>query len=439
MGIFFGTDGIRGIVNNELTFDLAFRCGNALGASKQNAKILIGRDTRISGSYLTIAFAGGAISAGAEITDIGVCPTAGVAYLTKSMGYDFGVMISASHNPPDYNGIKIFDSNGYKLGDKNENDLERKFVNSYYVTPQNIKNYTQNHKISQKYADFLINCCNFSLKGLKVVIDSSNGAAYKIAPYVFKKLGAKVIKINCYNDGQNINKECGSLHPEMLFKTVLQKNADMGFAFDGDSDRIIACDEKGNILDGDIILFMLAKYFKSKNLLAKNTVVGTSHTNMGIEKNLKILGINLLRSDVGDKYVLEKMLAAALSLGGEKSGHIILRNFATTGDGILSAIMLAEMVKIKNKKLSKLAKVKLYPQVNIDCKVNDKMRVINNLTLSTLVSEQEKLLGNNARIMVRVSGTEPKVRIMVESMSIIDAEKSAKLIEQTVKDIDKKE
>ena len=439
MGIFFGTDGIRGVVNNELTYDLAFKCGNALGTNKPNAKILIGRDTRISGSYLSIAFAGGAISAGAQVVDIGICPTAGIAYLTKSLQYDYGVVISASHNPPDYNGIKIFDKNGYKLGDKNENSLERKFVNTTYVSPKNIKNYTQNYKITSKYADFLINCCNFSLEGLKIVLDCSNGASYKIAPKVFKKLGAKVIKINSSNNGAIINQNCGSLHPQELCQTVIDENANMGFAFDGDSDRIIACDENGKILDGDMILYMLAKYFKANKLLSQNTIVGTSHTNMGIENSLKNLGIKLLRSDVGDKYVLEKMLEQSLSLGGEKSGHIIISDYATTGDGILSAIKLVEMVKQLNKPISKLAKVKLFPQVNIDCVVNDKMRVINNEKLSNIQAEQEQHLGENARIMVRVSGTEPKIRIMVEALEQEKALIAAKVIEQTVKEIDQKE
>lgn len=439
MGIFFGTDGIRGLVNSELTFDLAFKCGNALGVSKPNAKILIGRDTRISGSYLSIAVAGGAISAGAKVVDIGICPTAGIAYLTKILKYDFGVVISASHNPPDYNGIKIFDCNGYKLGDKNENLLERKFVNTTYVAPKNIKNYVQNYKITSKYTDFLKNSCNLSLNGLKIVVDCSNGAAYKYAPKVFKNLGAEVIKINSSNNGSNINKDCGSLHPESLCQKVVKEKADMGFAFDGDSDRILACDENGNILDGDIILYMLAKYFKGNKLLSKNTIVGTSHTNMGIENSLQKIGIKLLRSDVGDKYVLEKMLENNLSLGGEKSGHIILSEYATTGDGILAAIKLAEMVVSSNKKLSTLAKVKLYPQINIDCIVKDKLRIINNLTLSNIITEQEKILGNNSRIMVRVSGTEPKIRIMVESLNTEQAQKSAQIIEQTVKEIDQKE
>lgn len=439
MGIFFGTDGIRGIVNNELTFDLAYRCGNALGASRPNAKIIIGRDTRRSGSYLTLAFSGGVMSASGEVIDIGICPTAGVAYLTKLLGADFGVVISASHNPPEYNGIKIFDKNGFKLGDKNEAMLEKKFINTTFVSPKNIKNYTQNHKITQKYADFLIKNCNFSLKGLKIVVDTSNGASYKIAPYVLKKLGAKVIKINSKNNGDKINHNCGSLHTESLCKAVVQTNSDVGFAFDGDSDRIIACDNFGNVIDGDIIIFMLAKYLKKQNLLNKNCVVGTSHTNKGIELELKKLGINLLRSDVGDKYVIEKIEQENLSLGGEKSGHIILRQLATTGDGILSAIKIAEMLIAENKSLNELAKVNLFPQCNIDCVVKDKLRIINNASLSNTISEQQKILGDDSRVIVRVSGTEPKIRIMVESKEQEEAKSCAEKIEKIILEINEKE
>lgn len=439
MGIFFGTDGIRGIVNDELTFDLAYKCGNAVGSTKQGAKIIIGRDTRVTGSYLSIAFAGGAISAGAEVTDVGICPTAGIAYLTKELQFDYGVVISASHNPPEYNGIKIFNNQGFKLGDKAESSLERKFVNTTTISQKNIKNYTQNGKIIKKYVNFLENCAKTPLNNLKVVIDASNGASYKIAPQVFKELGAKVIKINCKNSGENININCGSLHPELLCKTVVATKSNMGFAFDGDSDRIIACDEKGNLLDGDIIVFMLAKYLKTKNALNKNCVVGTSHTNMGIEKALKKLNIKLFRTDVGDKYVLEKIEQEELSLGGEKSGHVIMRNYSTTGDGILTAIKLAEMVKELSQPLSILAKVKLHPQYNIDCIVQDKMRIINNQELASEVAKQEAMLGNNARIMVRVSGTEPKIRIMVEANKIAIAKASAEKIAEVVKKIDMQE
>ena len=439
MGIFFGTDAIRGNVNSELTFDLAYKCGNALGASAPKPTILIGQDTRISGSFLSIAFAGGAMNAGANVIDVGICPTAGIAYLTNKVGVDFGVVISASHNPAAYNGIKISDHNGFKLGDDRESALERKFVQSVMVPFNMIGKYKQCHKLISLYNQYLIACCNCSLKGKKVVVDASNGASYKVAPAVFKKLGAFVIKTSCKNDGTNINRNCGSLHPQTLAKMVVKNKADFGFAFDGDSDRIIASDEKGNILDGDMLVFALAKYFKSKNSLTKNTVVGTKHTNMGLEKELKSLGIKLERTDIGDKYVLEKMEQESLTLGGEKSGHIILRDYATTGDGILSALKIAEMSVVSNKPLSCLTKVNLYPQCNIDCKVNDKMLIINSKKLIKAIREEERLLPKDSRILVRVSGTEPKIRIMVESTDELIAQKSAKRLADIVYDIDHKE
>ena len=439
MGVFFGTDGIRGKVIDELTFDLAYKCGNALATTCNKPKILIGGDTRTSRDFLTLAFSGGALSGGANIVDVGVCPTAGIAYLTKTLGFDYGVVISASHNPSEYNGIKIFDKNGFKLGDERENALERKFVHSFTVCQNQIGTYLQNRKLIKLYENYLINCCQSCLKGFKVVLDASNGASFNIAPKVFKKLGAKVIKLSCKNDGKNINKNCGSLFPEKLCQTVKCSKADFGFAFDGDSDRIIACDESGNLLDGDIIIYMLAKYLKSENKLAKNIVVGTRHTNMGIQKNLLSLGINLERTEIGDKYVLEKMNKDGLNLGGEKSGHIILKDYATTGDGVLSAVILAEMVAHLKMPLSKLAKVNLYPQSNIDCIVSDKMRVINSEILTNAINQEEAKLGVNSRIMVRVSGTESKVRIMVESLNKFSAQKSANYLCEIVKKIDKKD
>jgi len=435
MGIFFGTDGIRGVVNDELTFDLAYKCGNALGGTKTIPTIIVGRDTRVTGSYITTAFSGGAMSAGAKVVDIGVCTTPGIAYITKTLNADYGTVISASHNPPEHNGIKIFTNDGYKLGDDRESALERRFVHNINLPYNKLGTYEIKKSLVNLYINFLVNSCKINLNNLTIVIDASNGASYKIAPTVFKNLGAKVIKINCKNDGININKNCGSLHPENLQKATIKHKATMGFAFDGDADRIIACDENGKILDGDIILYMLAKYFKQNDTLNNNTIVGTRHTNMGLENELKEQGISLIRTDIGDKYVIEKLLEKNLSLGGEKSGHIIISDYATTGDGILTAVKLAEMVKMLNKNLSELSNVNLYPQCNIDCVVKDKMRIINSEKLMNEIDRCEKELGENARIMVRVSGTEPKIRIMVECQDNIIATKYAKNIENVVKEI----
>ena len=437
MAVFFGTDGIRGIVNDSLTFDLAYKCGNAVGSCKTKPTILIGGDTRISGSFLTTAFSGGAMAAGANVIDIGVCPTPGIAYITRTIGADYGTVVSASHNPPEYNGIKIFEGTGVKLGDRKEEALERRFINQVNVDGKEVGTYRQDFALTKLYEDYLVSCCETRLDGLTILLDGSNGASHKIGPAVFRSLGAKVIATHCRNDGEHINDKCGSLYPEALSKAVKKYKADMGFAFDGDADRIIACDECGNQIDGDVIIFMLAKYLKGKGQLAKNTVVGTRHTNMGLEKDLNREGITLLRTDIGDKYVIAKIEEEELSLGGEKSGHIIFREYATTGDGVLTGVKIAEMVKTLGKKLSELSKVNLYPQCNIDCRVLDKVRIINSEKLNNEINRQEKILGDGSRIMVRVSGTEAKIRIMVEYNDKELATKSAKEIERVVYEIDK--
>ena len=436
MGIFFGTDGIRGVVNDYLTYDVAFKCGNALGTTISKPTVIIGGDTRPTRSCLTSAFAGGIMTTGGNVIDIGICPTAGIAYITKKVNATYGTVVSASHNPAKYNGIKIFNKDGVKLGDKQEEALERKFIHTSNNPYNEIGNYSQDFSLTKLYEDYLVDCCNCSLNGLTILLDGSNGASHKIAPAVFRRLGAKVIATHCQNKGEHINENCGSLYPEVLSKAVKKYKADMGFAFDGDSDRIIACDENGNILDGDIIIYILSKYLKDNNRLAKNTVVGTKHTNMGIEKTLREYGINLIRTDIGDKYVIAKMEEDGLSLGGEKSGHIIFRDLATTGDGILTGIKLAELVKNSNKKLSELNDAKLFPQINIDCIVDDKIRIMNSEELQLTIREQEKVMGDDTRIMVRMSGTESKIRIMCEGPEENICLSSAKEIEKTVKQLD---
>lgn len=438
MGIYFGTDGIRGVVNDFLTSGLAYKCGNAIGRSKESPTIIVGRDTRTTGSFLTVAFASGALDSGANVIDIGVCPTAGIAYITKKLGYDFGTVISASHNPPEYNGIKIFDENGFKLGDHKEDNLERTFVNKVCKSYDKIGYFKQDFSLVGIYEDYLIECCESDLKGLKIVLDCSNGAAYSVAPKVFEKLGATVYPIYNQNDGKNINNNCGAVYPENMCKYVKEVGADMGFAFDGDSDRIIACDGDGNVIDGDIIIYVLAKYLKSQNKLTRNIVVGTRHTNMGLEKSLNDNGIKLIRTDIGDKYVIAKIEEEKLTLGGEKSGHIIFRELSTTGDGVLTGIKLAEMTKKLGKSLKELSNVNLYPQININCVVRDKMKIINSEELNKEIEKQEKLLDDNSRIMVRVSGTENKIRVMVESLDEKQALMSAKEIEKVILAVDEK-
>lgn len=431
MGIFFGTDGIRGIVNEDLTYSVAFKCGNALGSTKCSPTIIVGGDTRPTRSFLTNAFSGGAMSAGAKVIDVGVCPTAGIAHIAQRIKADYGVVISASHNPSEYNGIKIFD-NGVKLSELKEEQLERKFLQEKHNDYSELGSYAQNHALVKLYQDYLIDCCDTNLTGLTIVLDGSNGASHKIAPAVFRELGAKVIATHCQSNGENINNNCGSTCPETLSKAVKRYKADMGLAFDGDSDRVIACDENGTIMDGDNIIYILSKYLKSIGKLSKNTVVGTRHTNMGLEKALNNDGITLIRTDIGDKYVISKIEEDMLSLGGEKSGHIIFREYATTGDGVLTGIKVAELVKKSGKKLSQLFDATLYPQVNIDCRVKDKMRIINSDTLQQVINKNEKELGDGYRIMVRVSGTESKIRIMVEGESIDKCNLVATEIENAV-------
>lgn len=415
MGLFFGTDGLRGKVNEDLTFDIAYKIGNALSILKNKPKIIIGSDTRISNTYLTLGVASGALSGGADVIDIGVVPTAGIAYITKELKADYGVVISASHNSGEYNGVKVFNGDGYKLGDKEEERIERCFIHQRTNDFPNIGKYEQNFNLIKIYKKFLIGASENSLKGLKIVLDCAYGASHRIAPEVFRALGAEVVAANAVNDGLKINSACGALYPQNLVKKVHRYGADMGFAFDGDADRLIAVSDKGEIVDGDKIIYGLALYLQKLGKLKGNTVVGTSHTNMAIENSLKEHGIDLIRTDIGDKYVLAKLLEKNLSIGGEQSGHIILKDIATTGDGILSAIVLANMLINEKKKMSEALKVELYPQSNKNVVVRDKFRIMNNEDILKAVAKYNAELEGLGRIMLRASGTEPKIRVMVES------------------------
>lgn len=436
MGLFFGTDGLRGKVNEDLTYDVAFKIGNALSILKNNPKIIIGSDTRVSNTYLTLAVASGALSGGANVIDIGVVPTAGIAYITKELKADYGIVISASHNSGEYNGIKVFNGDGYKLGDKEEERIERCFIHEKINDYPNIGSYTQNFNLVKIYKKFLISSSENRLDGMTIVLDGAYGASHRIAPEVFRSLGANVIASNCVYDGLKINRNCGALYPENLVKRIFRYKADMGFAFDGDADRVIALDENGKIIDGDMIIYMLAVYLKQSAKLRHDTVVGTSHTNMAIEEALKNLGIDFIRTDIGDKYVLAKLLEKNLSIGGEQSGHIILKDLATTGDGILTAIKVANMVVNQKKKLSEFFDIELYPQVNKNVVVGDKFRIMNNEVLSKEVSRYNSEFAGKGRVMLRASGTEPKIRVMVESANKLQNEKIANVLVETVKAID---
>lgn len=436
MSVFFGTDGLRGVVGEELTYDIAFKCGNSLSQNMHGGRALIGRDTRVTGSFLVSALACGLLSGGVDVVDAGIIPTAAVAYLTKSFKFDYGISITASHNPMQYNGIKIFSLKGEKLQDKEEEKIERGFIKSKHVSAEKIGLYVQKTNLRKHYIDYLVNTANGSLSGLKVVLDASNGASYSIAPEVFRKLGAKVIKTSCMNNGLKINDKCGSLHPERLAKKVKQYGADMGFAFDGDADRLIAVSEKGKIIDGDMILYALALVFKQRGMLVNNAVVGTSQTNMGIELSLKEKGIKLLRADVGDKYVANLLNKNGLVLGGEQSGHIIIKKFMQTGDGILTAILLAHFCKESGKPLSEFCKVKVFPQVNKDIVVKEKLRILGSEPLLTAITNAQQELAGLGRVLVRASGTEPKIRIMVESENIVASQSLANYLLNTIEKLE---
>ncbi len=434
MGIYFGTDGIRGIVNNDLTEQIAEMVGNALARKKKKAKILIGRDTRVSGSFLLVAIATGALKGGADVVDVGVLPTPAISFLVKNKKFDYGVVVSASHNPKEYNGIKIFNSEGKKLSEKEESELERFFACPQTYSSLKVGGFKSSPNLKNAYINYLKSISQ-NLNGLKVVLDCSNGASYFTAPKIFKSLGADVIKTACSNNGKKINENCGSTHIENLKNKVLKERADVGFAFDGDADRIIAVDEKGDVFDGDKILYILAVQLHEKGLLNGDTIVGTSHTNTGLLIALNKKKINLIRTDIGDKYVIEAMEKMNLSLGGEQSGHIIIKPFLPTGDGVLSALQIAGIMKTKNKSLSELFDAKLLPQINKNIVVEDKLKVLNNEKLSQSVLQISNEIAPVGRILVRASGTEPKIRVMIEHPDEEKAKRYVVELEKIIKQI----
>lgn len=414
MSKYFGTDGIRGIPNKDLDLSLITKIGNSLAKSIPNAKILIGRDTRISGTYIISALTSGALQGGASVVDVGIIPTAGISFLTSKLGYDYGVVISASHNPPQYNGIKIFNFEGRKLNEKEEENLEKLFDENLIKDSLSIGTYSYSPKLTSLYYNHLISACPKKLNGLKIVLDCGNGASFSIAPNLFKHLGAKVIPLNCNNDGKNINVQCGALCTQSLKNKVISTNANLGFAFDGDSDRLIAVDEKGEELNGDEIIYILANHLKKQNKLNKNTVVGTVLTNSGIIVSLKEKGISFVKTDIGDKYIIEEMEKHNFNLGGEQSGHIIIKDILPTGDGILSALLLTQCLLEENKPLSSLCDSKKYIQINENIIVKDKQKIINSKILKKEINKILKKIKGKGRILVRASGTEPKIRIMIE-------------------------
>lgn len=425
MSRLFGTDGVRGIANDELTADLAYKLGRAgafvLTEGAHKPKILVGMDTRISGDMLEAALVSGILSVGAEAICVGVIPTPAIAYLTRKYNADAGVVISASHNPVEYNGIKFFNGQGYKLRDELEDKIQSIIENNLDGVPSptgaELGRKIVEEAAVEDYVEFAKSTIDSDLKGFKVALDCANGAAYEVAVDTFRQLGAEVVVINNDPDGVNINKNCGSTHPEELMDYVIRKECDLGLAFDGDADRCLAVDDKGNLIDGDFIIAICAKYLKEKGKLKDNMAVVTVMSNLGLDLAFKKEGISTIKTKVGDRYVLEEMIKDGYVLGGEQSGHIIFLDYNTTGDGLVTGLQLASIVKKSGKTLSELASMMTkLPQVLANAKVPNNMKDIHEKD-SEIVEEIKKIeekLDGCGRVLIRPSGTEPLVRVMLE-------------------------
>ncbi|MFZ5641845.1 MAG: phosphoglucosamine mutase [Bacillota bacterium] len=422
----FGTDGVRGVANKLLTPDLAYRLGRAgayvltkdfQGGAKPT--IVIGKDTRISGDMLEAALIAGICSVGVDVLRVGVMPTPAIAYLTRALEATAGVVISASHNPVEDNGIKFFAATGYKLPDEVEAQIEYLLDTSLNDLPSptgaDVGRVREVPDAADRYVEFAKSTVDVRLDGLKVVVDCANGAAYQVAPRILKELGAEVIAVYDGPDGININKECGSTHPEVVADKVREYGADIGFAHDGDADRVIAVDEKGGIVDGDFIMMICSTHLKECRKLPQDTVVVTVMSNMGLHLGLKKADIRVLETQVGDRYVLEELLRSGARFGGEQSGHIIFLDYNTTGDGIVTALQLISVVKKTGRSLSSLAsQMQRLPQVLVNVRVTDKATAMKNPEVTAAIETGKAKLGDRGRILVRPSGTEPKVRVMAE-------------------------
>jgi len=428
MGKLFGTDGVRGIANKELTADLAFKIGAAasrvLTEGTHKPKVIIGKDTRASSAMLECALAAGIASVGGEAVLVGTVPTPAVAYLVREMHAEAGVVISASHNPMEFNGIKLFNKDGFKLPDAVEDAIEDIILNNKEIPAPigaDIGHVTYDNEAVRHYMDYIPTTISGDLRGLKMVIDCANGAVSGIAEEVLAKMGVEVIAIHNSPDGVNINTNCGSTHIGDLQKAVLEHKADLGIAFDGDADRCLAIDENGELVSGDKILAICGKFLKEAGKLPGNTIVATIMSNLGLTKAGEALGINILQAKVGDRYVLEEMQKGGFVLGGEESGHIIFLKWNTTGDGLMTAVHLAGVLTKSGKKLSELAKVmQTYPQVIVNAKVpNDrKANYESDAEVAAAIERVRAKFSENGRVVIRPSGTEPLIRVMIEGQDI---------------------
>lgn len=425
MGRLFGTDGVRGIANDELTCELALSIGRATAAILKNGRgkrplVMVGGDTRISTDMLANGVMAGLCSMGADVMYLGVVATPAVAYLVRKYGADAGIMISASHNPSEYNGIKIFSGDGFKLPDALEDQIEAMILmpDKYlHSSSDSVGKIIYSEKCISDYCEYLRSTASAELSGLKIAIDCSNGSASRTAPELFRALGAEVTVLSAAPDGYNINKDCGSTHIEALSELVVKNSLDAGFAFDGDADRCLCVDERGSLVDGDQILAVCSLDLKKRGLLKNGTVVGTVMTNFGFTEFCRKNGINFIPTKVGDRYVLEEMNLGEYKLGGEQSGHIIFRDFATTGDGQLTAIQVLSLMSRSKKSLSELTSVmKRAPQELINLKVSaeGKLRFYTDPDIKAAIKAADAELGETGRLVVRPSGTEPLIRVMTE-------------------------
>jgi phosphoglucosamine mutase len=452
----FGTDGIRGVANRDLTPEFVLKIGRAgakfLSADSKNGKIIVGRDTRPSGDFISSALIAGLLSSGVNVLDAQIMPTPGVALLTKMLDADGGIVISASHNPVQDNGIKFFGKAGKKLTDDQEKAIEdfilgeqkeKTPTDSIHDDTKNIQHNDHTHLHTNKdphradslyendlsvgrntilenayelYTDYLSSFFTLDLSSVKIAIDCANGAAGRLAPLVFERFGAKVISFNTEFDGENINKGCGATHPEFISSATVQSGAQLGFAYDGDCDRVIACDSRGKIIDGDLMIGFIAMDMAAKGTLKNNIVVTTVMANIGFDKAMAEKNISVCKTDVGDRYVLEKMLEVDSVLGGEQSGHIIFRNISPSGDGIISTLEFLNVYVNNKYQMDDIFKlIPKFPQVLKNIKVKDKAKILNDSNLNSRIQEVSDKFGSSGRILVRPSGTEPLIRVMVEA------------------------
>ncbi len=429
MGRLFGTDGARGVANSELSVELAVNIGRAAAMvltdqnSGRHPKILIGKDTRLSSDMLEGALTAGLCSVGADVILLGAVPTPTVAYLVRKYNADAGFMISASHNPFEFNGIKIFSSTGYKLPDALEEEIESIVLDNSKPYPQptgsDLGSVTRSETAVEDYISYIIETVPTRLDGMKIAIDCSNGSSSVTAEKLFTRLGAECYMLSDKPDGININDNCGSTHTENLQKFVVENKLDLGVAFDGDADRCLAVDENGEMIDGDFIMAICALDCASRNKLSKNTIVGTVMSNMGFTKFCKDNNLNFYAANVGDRYVLEAMLKDGYNLGGEQSGHVIFLDYATTGDGQLTAAQLLSIINRRQAKLSSISTLMIrYPQVLVNVRVTaeGKKKYSEDEEIRKKIEAVEQELGEDGRILVRLSGTEPLVRVMLEGL-----------------------